>query len=132
MPDRTVSEMYARALNVVGLEPDRRQRLLEHLLRTSESSAAPASASAARCAATLLATDPARRLSAPTALAQADLLATLPDAGAALMQLFESLMTLAQLARSGWGGAGLHRSALRQTLGYLAIEMQRLVKQLDD
>ncbi len=125
-----VSEDYALALSVDGLDPDRRQRLLEHLERTSVG--APSPASVARCAAILLAADPARRLSAPTALAQAQLLAGLPEAGPALMQLFESLRALRHLGRSSWGGAGLHRSALKPTQSYLAYELQLLIELLDD
>ncbi len=132
MPGYPVSEDYQPALNVDGLDLDRRQRLLEHLERTSSGAPSPASVSMARCAAILLAADPARRLSAPTALAQAQLLAALPEAGPALMQLFESLRALRNLAQRGWGGAGLHRSALKPTLSYLAHELQLLIELLDD
>lgn len=131
MTSPTAFDDYTRAVNVVGLEAGRRQRLLDHLLRTSMSDLPPVSASTARCAATLLAADTEQRLSAPTALAQAEILATVPEAGAALMQAFDSLMTLAGLAQRGWGGLGLHRAPLKYTLSFLARELQRLVAQLE-
>ncbi len=135
MPDCLAAENYVRALEVDGLEPDRRQRLLDHIVRSNElqPGSPPVAPGTARCAAVLLATDPARRVSAPTALAQAEALSGLPGAaGAAFMQLHESLMILAELARAGWGGAGVHRGALRRALSYLVIEILGLVKLLAD
>ena len=135
MPEVPTVEHYLMALNVAGLEPDRRQRLLDHIVRSNElqPDRPPVAPGLARCAAALLATDPDRRVSVPTALAQAEALAALPEgAGLALIQQQESLQTLVALARAGWGGKGLHRGALRRTLMYLMMEMQWLVKSLSD
>ena len=129
------AEQYQGALNVAGLEPDRRQRLLDHILRSNElqPDGPPVSSGIARCAAALLATDPERRVSAPTALAQAEALAELPGGGGlALIQQYESLQWLVELARCGWGGKGLHRGALRRALVYLTSEMQALLRSLAD
>ena len=122
LPDYTV------ALNVAGLDPDRRQRLLDYLRLTGE----PVRPGVVRCAATLLATDAERRLSAPTALALAAHLAETPEAGEALIQLYESVMTLSHLAHAGWGQAGLYRGALRQALNYLESELKLLLKLLEE
>jgi hypothetical protein len=119
---------YSSAVNVGGLDAARRVRLLEHLAHAST----PVSLAVARCAATLLAADPQRRFSAPTALAQAEILAEAPEAGPALMQLYDTVMTLTRLARQdGWGG-GLYRSSLRQALSYLVGEMQSMIARLGD
>ncbi len=133
MAESPTAEDYLRALNVVGLAPDRRQRLLEHILRSNELQAdhPPVVAGLARCAAALLAMDPERRVSAPTALAQAEALARLPGGGGqALVQQHESLQALVELARSGWGCPGLHRGALRRALQYVSAEIQTLTNSL--
>ncbi len=135
MSETPTAEHYLRALNVTGLDSDRRQRLLEHILRSNELQAdhPPVVAGLARCAAALLAMDPGRRVSAPTALAQAEALARLPGgSGQALIQQHESLLALVELARSGWGGPGLHRGALRRTLQYVSAEIQALTNSLVD
>ncbi len=133
MAESQTAEHYLRALNVVGLDPDRRQHLLEHILRSNELQPdhAPVAIGLARCAAALLAMDPERRVSAPTALAQAEALARLSGGGGqALIQQHESLLALAELARSGWGGPGLHRGALRRALQYVSAEIQTLTQSL--
>ncbi len=132
MAESPTAEHYLRALNVTGLDSDRRQRLLEHLLRSNElqPERPPVAVGLARCAAALLAMDPGRRVSAPTALAQAEALARLPGGGQALMQQHESLLALMELARGGWGGPGLHRGALRRALLYVRAEIQALAESL--
>jgi hypothetical protein len=78
-----------------------------------------------------MAMDAGRRVSAPTALAQAEALARLPGGGGqALLQQHESLLALAELARGGWGGPGLHRGALRRALLYVSAELQALTQSL--
>ncbi len=133
MAQSPTAEDYLRALNITGLDGDRRQRLLEHILRSNElqPDRPPVAAGLARCAAALLAMDPGRRVSAPTALAQAEALARLPGgSGQALIQQHESLLALVELARSGWGGPGLHRGALRRALLYVRAEIQALAESL--
>jgi hypothetical protein len=81
---------YERAVAVPGLSAERQAALVAHIVSRNQALAGQPQLprSTARCAAALLAADPEGRLSGPTALAQAELLARLP-----LGRIVDSLQT---------------------------------------
>lgn len=125
---------YASAIAVRGLPGDRRQRLLDHLQQSIRLApeARPISPAVARCAAVLLAVDSGQRLSAPTAVAQAEALAAIPEMGEALVQVFEGTAVL-----GGAGGAerlgpgSVHRSGFARALRFLAAELERVAAETE-
>ena len=120
---------YVSAVHIPGLDGERGQHLVEHILRSNEAlpDRPPIPLPVARCAAALLAAEP-HRLSSPTALAQAVALAHRPTLGPAVMHLHEGLMLLAELDASDLAAVGTHQSALRRTLQYLIERATDLIQ----
>lgn len=132
-----VDTAYAGAVQVSGLEPARRDQLVQHILRSN--AACPErpliSLTVARCAAALLAAGP-DRLSCPTALAQAAALAGHPRVGPALLNFQEGLMHLDGLTEHDLVTLGTYRHAFQDSLTHVlekmlaALELLRAVEQI--
>lgn len=126
------SSEYAEAVRVPGLDEACRKELVAHITRSNEvfTQRPPITQAVARCAAVLLAADPAR-LSCPTVLAQANALAQSPRLGPALMCLHEGLMQMDGLSEADLIGLGMHRYTFRQSLAHVAHKLTRLQQTLE-
>jgi hypothetical protein len=122
---------YERAVDIPGLDPARRGALVEHIVSRNRALAdrLPVSSAVSRCAAALLAADTHQRLSSPTALAQAEMMAQ-SQMGGVLVKLQESLMEMEALRSDQLTGAGSPRDALRIVLGHLREEVTELIERL--
>lgn len=122
---------YSSAIQIPGLDGERGQHLVEHILRSNEAlpDRPPIPLPVARCAAALLAAEP-NRLSGPTALAQAIALTQKPKVGPAVMHLHEGLMLLGDLGPSELATVGTHQFALRRSLQYLIERATELIGRL--
>jgi len=118
---------------VPGLPPDRRQRLLDQVEQTNRLTPdrREIPTAVARCAAVLMAMDDGHRLSAPTAVAQAEALMANPAAGEALVQVFEGAAELARVGAACLGPGSVHRVGLVRALRFLAAELQRVAAETE-
>ena len=128
-----ISETYAGAVEIPGLDPDRRCSLIEHIYRRNQAlpNHRPVPPTIARYAAVLLAADPDQRLASPTALAQAEVLAEMPQVGPALLRLQEGLMGLGALETRELVRFEAQRAALQRLLRHMLREVYELMGKLD-
>ena len=124
---------YARAVEIPGLDPERQVSLVEHIQSRNQalSNSSPITPAVARYAAVLLAADPDHRLASPTALAQAEVLAGLPEIGPALIRLQEGVMGLGALEDRELVRFEAQRAALQRLLRHVLKEVSDLMKRLD-
>jgi hypothetical protein len=120
-------DKYASALDVPGLDFACALPLAEHILSRNQElvDRSPAPLAVARCAAALMAAD--EKLPSPMALAQAEVLAQIPEVGPALMNIQGNLMTITQQLGGTSDEVGFPREAAMRVLRHLIEDGTRLM-----
>jgi hypothetical protein len=128
----TDATAYAQAVSIPGLEPERQGTLVEHILSRNRAlpDRPPVPLAVSRCAAALLAADGKQRLSSPTALAQAETVAHMPNVGSTFIKLQESLMEMEGWEADDLARPGIPQDAVRLVLEHLTREALSLMKRL--